>query len=80
LNARYYYPVGTQAVFTGAGFVYFVSLDDYVGRSFTREIGMDFFISNPVAIEPSIQYINSPAQNSSDNALMIAIGFRYFIL
>jgi len=80
LNARYYYPLGTHALFAGAGFVYFVNLDDYVGRSFTGEVGMELFISRSVAVEPSIQYINSPLQETNENAMMIAIGFRYFIL
>jgi hypothetical protein len=79
-NGRYYYPLDDHALFVGAGYVYFVSLDDYVGRSFTGEIGMNLFFSKSVAVEPSIQYINSPLQNTSENAMMIAIGFRYFIL
>ena len=85
LGARYYIPCGKIAPFIGAsGQVSWFSMNGQTYSSpstyFIFIGGLEVFISETAAIEPSIGYNINHAMDQSGNQFRIGIGVKYFIL
>lgn len=86
LGARYYFPCGKVAPFLGANGQ--VSWNSFNGQIYSPPTtfysfagGLEVFISEAAAIEPSIGYSISHGTNpSTQNEFRIGIGVKYFIL
>jgi len=89
LGLRYYFEMENIVPFVGAGGG--LSWTKFSGsffpsssfssptKSYTAEGGIEYFINQVFAIEPSIQYRGTKSQSSSDNGFYISMGVKYFI-
>ena len=80
INIRYYYPIDKHAVFIGGGYAYDVYLDNHVGHSYIGESGFDLFVSQSIAVEPSVRYIQMPMEGFFYSTYLLSLGLRYFFL
>jgi len=89
LGLRQYIPMETIAVFVGAnGGLSWFKYDGSFGtgsfsppnRTYAIEVGLDYFLNQVLALEPSMQYLGAKSDFNSDAGISVSVGVKYFIL